>query len=279
VTGWWCSFSIVLTHAHPSWKRALGRVLQVLLILAIGAAIPLCFYQYWDADFWYARGAVLYQQGHPKEAIGSLEKAAQLNPNVSFIGPFYQLLAQHYYAEENFDKTLLYGRRAAAYDPSQPYVHEWLERSYRISNNEPAAEMEAELYIEALAYRMAGNPNRPAHLNDLAYALAERRLHLDKALGLAVMANEKSGYRNIFYLDTLAWVLYQQKRYDRADEFMKPVLEKSQDPMFRFHRGAIWIGQGRIEEGRKEVQGALDEGLPWWERSLAEKLLAGAPAI
>ena len=274
LTGWWVSFSMVQLHAVQPWKRALGRVLSLSLGLAFLFITPLSFFQFWQADYWYFRGINFTEKRDVKKAIYHFEKAAELNPRVDYLGGGYELLAQYHYQQENFEKAIKYGHRSAAFRPARPYVHEWLERSYRRLGKQQEAEFESELFVETLTHQLTRHPKQPGSMNDLAYALAERKLHLDRAQNLAILANEKTGYQNAFYLDTLAWVLYHQGQYGKAEILMQKVLElKPDDSIFKFHLGAIWIGLGRIQEGREMVQSALDQGLDWWEHQLAERLL------
>jgi len=279
VAGWWFSFAIVLRHAAASWKRRLGRVLTATFVLAWGILTPLSLYQPWSSNYWIARGEALYRNEDVPGAVKAFERAAQMNPRRGLPGPWYTLLARHYYDGEDFEKALLYGRRAAARNPSVPYLHEWLERSYGRLGMEREADFERDLYLELLTLRVAQSPRNPGFLNDLAYSLAERNLRLDDALKLAAAANELTGYSNSFYLDTLAWTLYRQGKFDQAEQAMQQALKAKDDPVYRYHLGAIWIGQGKAEEGRAAIMKAIEEGMHWWDRRQAEEILAKSGSV
>lgn len=70
-------------------------------------------------------------------------------------------------------------------------------------------------YDSCLIYR----PNDAMVLNNYAYYLSLRKKDLQRAEEMSRKANEQEP-NNSTYLDTLAWVLYQQKKYAEAKEVM-----------------------------------------------------------
>lgn len=68
-------------------------------------------------------------------------------------------------------------------------------------------------YDESLHY----DPRNPTLLNNYSYYLSERGEQLEKALKMTQLANQLSP-QNANFLDTYAWVLFQQKKYVEAEE-------------------------------------------------------------
>ena len=75
-------------------------------------------------------------------------------------------------------------------------------------------------YDSCLVYRQ----NEPAVLNNYAYYLSLKKKDLKKAEEMSRKANELDP-DNPTYLDTHAWVLYQQKRYEEAKQYMDRAVE------------------------------------------------------
>lgn len=75
-------------------------------------------------------------------------------------------------------------------------------------------------YDSCLTY----NPNNANALNNYAYYLSLKKKNLDKAERMSRRSNELEP-DNPTYLDTLAWVLFQLKRYSEAKEVMDKAVE------------------------------------------------------
>jgi tetratricopeptide (TPR) repeat protein len=97
-------------------------------------------------------------------------------------------------------------------------------------------------------------------LNYLGYMWAERGRHLDEARDLierALKIEPDSGA----ILDSMAWVLFQQKRLPEALEFMLKAIRASEkpDPTLFDHLGDIYAALGRPAEAREAWAKALKE--------------------
>ena len=123
------------------------------------------------------------------------------------------------------------------------------------------------------AQRLASEQGSAVYLNNLAYALTERGLLLERALEMALEANELTDYRDPNYVDTLAWALYQLGSYEAAEALMAPLAEAFDEPIFDYHFGAILLGVGRTTDGQEAIERAIAGGLDWWNRQAAERLL------
>lgn len=68
------------------------------------------------------------------------------------------------------------------------------------------------------------NKNDAMVLNNYAYYLSLKKKDLQRAEAMSRLSNELEP-DNSTYLDTYAWVLFQQKRYDEAKQYMDKVVE------------------------------------------------------
>lgn len=75
-------------------------------------------------------------------------------------------------------------------------------------------------YDSCLVY----NKNDAMVLNNYAYYLSLKKKDLQRAEEMSRLSNELEP-DNATYLDTYAWVLFQQKRYDEAKQYMDKVVE------------------------------------------------------
>ena len=129
-----------------------------------------------------------------------------------------------------------------------------------------------QVYENALKH----NPNFWFAANNLAYLISEATTDpgaLKRAYKLAEKAislrpNEPA------VLDTLAWISYQQKDYNRALGFMDRALERAPDAaILNFHMGMILTRLGRNEEAKERLEKSLSGGQGFIGREIAEKTL------
>lgn len=114
---------------------------------------------------------------------------------------------------------------------------------------------------------LALNENNPTALNNYAYYLSVRNEKLDKALRMSEKSNNLSP-NNAIFLDTWAWILYQQKNYPKALE----VIEKAM-----IHGGGK---SGEVVEHYGDIlykNGMKDKALEQWQK--AKALGDASPAI
>jgi tetratricopeptide (TPR) repeat protein len=104
---------------------------------------------------------------------------------------------------------------------------------------------------------LALNPNDEQVLNNYAYFLSLAKVDLEKALSMAEKVVKKHP-KNATYLDTLAWVLFQQKKYAEAAKYQEEVLrlEPSPSGVMLEHYGDIMYHLDR-----------LPEALSWWKKA------------
>lgn len=96
------------------------------------------------------------------------------------------------------------------------------------------------------------NPENAVVLNNYAYYLSLRSVNLDKAAGMAKKAVELDPY-NENNLDTYAWVLYKQGKYDEALEWIKKAYNNGGDSsgVVCEHYGDIYFKLDQPQEAMK----------------------------
>jgi tetratricopeptide (TPR) repeat protein len=171
-----------------------------------------------SAEFWFYEGVILSGQKKDSLAVQALETALRLNEEKN------PQLAQVAYSTLGNSQYEL-GNQAAAFQN----------------------------FDKALAL----NPADEQVLNNYAYFLALAGQELGKALDMAQRVVKKHP-KNATYLDTLAWVLYQLKRYSEAalhlDEAIK--IEKTPSGVLMEHYGDVLFRLGKVEEA-----------VGWWKKA------------
>jgi len=101
-------------------------------------------------------------------------------------------------------------------------------------------------------------PEHPEALNFYGYSLADRGIRLDDAASMITQAlkiRPNDGY----YLDSLAWVYYKQKKYTKAMETqLRAVQLVASDPVMQEHLGDIYWQKGEAEQARKHWRKAIE---------------------
>jgi len=101
-------------------------------------------------------------------------------------------------------------------------------------------------------------PNDAEALNFYGYSLAERDIRLEDARRMvekALTTRPNDGY----YLDSLAWVFYKQRMYDKALEVqLKAVAAVPSDSVMLEHLGDIYWQQGEAEQAKASWQKAIE---------------------
>jgi tetratricopeptide (TPR) repeat protein len=171
-----------------------------------------------SAEFWFYEGVILSGQKKDSLAVQALETALRLN------------------AEKNPQLSQV------AYSTLGNSQYELGDQAAAFQNFEKA---------------LALNPTDEQVLNNYAYFLALAGQELEKALDMAQRVVKKHP-KNATYLDTLAWVLYQLKRYSEAalhlDEAIK--IEKVPSGVLMEHYGDILYRLGKVEEA-----------VGWWKKA------------
>ena len=110
-------------------------------------------------------------------------------------------------------------------------------------------------YDSALVY----NPTNILVLNNYAYFLSEENRQLDKAEQMSARTI-KAEPQNATYLDTYAWILYRQERYDEALKYIEQALAADSVPsdVLYEHAGDICYKLGDTERALEYWKLALE---------------------
>ena len=145
-----------------------------------------------------------------------------------------------------------------------------LEQSRKLSTNNPNllgevcsmlgdaynAIKENEKSDKAYEDALALNPNNEYVLNNYSYFLALRKVNLEKAEKMSSLLI-KSHPDNAAYLDTYAWVLYQESKYKEAKKIMEKVFPLGKVNAVHYeHYGDILYQLGDIDEAVEQWQKA-----------------------
>ncbi|MDX8384473.1 MAG: tetratricopeptide repeat protein [Ghiorsea sp.] len=111
---------------------------------------------------------------------------------------------------------------------------------------------------EALDRVLSQEPEHDGTLNFYGYSLAERNVRLDEARNMlkkALKLKPNDGY----YLDSLAWVYFKQKKYKRALKVQLQAIGKiGNDPVMQEHLADMYWQVGQHEQARESWQLAID---------------------
>lgn len=114
---------------------------------------------------------------------------------------------------------------------------------------------------EAFEKAIKKDPNNALILNNYSYFLSLRAEKLDRAEEMSKKSNILQP-REASFQDTYAWILYQQKKYDAALEWIEKALENGgqKSGVIVEHYGDILYKLGRTEEAKAQWYIALELG-------------------
>lgn len=126
---------------------------------------------------------VQFGAGRISDARATAERATQVAPNFA---PGFIQIGNSYLNTEPSDpaRGAVYIRQAVAFEPNQPYTHDYLGDAYRAQNNLAAARAEYSRMIELDPTR-AGAFQQRGHVNSFLGNYAEARADYDRAIALA----------------------------------------------------------------------------------------------
>ena len=137
-----------------------------------------------------------------------MKKSIEKNP--SFITP-YLTLAKIYISRNQIDNAIELYSRLIKNRPDQPGPHSLVGSLYEQQQKYDLAEKH---YKKALEI----NPDYIPAVNNLAFLYADQDKNLNTALDLARQAKERFG-KVPAIMDTLGWVYYRKKFYDKRKEY------------------------------------------------------------
>lgn len=217
-----------LLDADPESEMARNLLLQYAVESndtqeVIRVAKPAVDYGINDPVFYYYLGVAHFQQENYQSVINTFNKGLQ-----------------HVNEKSNLQLiTNIYSLMGDAY--------------HELGNNRKAFEY----YDSCLAYR----PDYALVLNNYAYylSLEEKQLKRAEDMSRRSLESEKDNYT---YLDTYAWILFKQKRYAAAREYIDKAIEQMGDSISA-HDANIIEHAGDIYAKNR----LMDEAMDFWQQS------------
>ncbi len=245
-----------------------------------------------DADIVLMKAAYLTLQGYPKNEINMVyEQAIEIEPDN--IRARLALL-QNIWEDKEYDKVIDVCRPAQEYNPEEMafYYYQGFAQYMKHDNDgalktfrkgvsqikpdsnpdivsdfyavmgdilhEKGLDKEAfESYDSCLQWK----PDNFAALNNYAYYLSEKRKDLSKAEQMSYKTI-KAEPNNATYLDTYAWILFQQERYQEAKIYIDQTIKNDKAPsgVVIEHAGDIYFNAGEPEKALEFWKQASENG-------------------
>ena len=195
---------------------------------------------------WFASqsiSAIVEKTESKDKSVLYLKKEFSLLENVNFIH-FYDL-ANHYKDNKNYEDSIKYYSLALEdVSKGSDLVHKILYNrgiSYERNNQWKKAEKDL---LESLSLL----PEQPYVLNYLAYSWVDKKMNIEKALGMleeAVRLKENDGY----IIDSLGWAHYRNKNYVEAEKFLQKAVQLLPlDPIVNDHYAdVLWMLNRNIQ--------------------------------
>ncbi len=222
---------------------------------AIGKNSASCFAHYFS-------GVVSLKIGNRDKAETSFKKASDKAPR--FFSAVYTL-GEMQAAQGRFDQALTYYIKAAAIkDDFGIIIKQGL--IYERKNKFDEAE-------KKYTYAIKMSPENYIGYNQLAWLYAKQGKNLSKAMELAQKA-DKLLPGNASILDTMGWILYQNKDYMGAlSRFETAIKGGENNPTILYHLGVVYHAQGKHADAKKYLKKALSISGNFEEAVQAKSLL------
>jgi len=191
-------------------------------------------------------------QGKHEQALKILEPFLKVAADDPAVMEIHAWLLRHTgkYAEaaKQYEKIL----NVIETENLKDLVHYYLSNLYADMNNVDKA-------TEHLQILLKKKPDDATYNNDLGYIWADHDRNLDEAEKMIRKAVEAQP-NNAAYLDSMAWVLFKKKEYQKAKEYMQKALQdpKSQDMTLFDHLGDIHLALGEKVDAVSAWKKAID---------------------
>ena len=162
----------------------------------------------------------------------------------------------------NFDKAIIYYKKALELltpenDKIKSDVYEQLGDVYYTMNDKQKC-------FENYEYALKADPNNVSVMNNFAYYLCEEKKDLKQAERLSAKTVEKFP-NNSTFLDTYAWILFQQANYSLAKYYIERAIENIKDEIdgviFEHYGDILWIMKIDDEKALSMWQKAYNAGI------------------
>ena len=201
---------------------------------------------------------IMWRDTIDEKVIAECEKAIDYTPEETAL--YYYLGLAKYLNKD--DAGALKALRKGATTIKEDTPMEISSRIYMISGDILHSMNLAEEAYAAYDSCLNINPNEISCLNNYAYYLSEENRDLKRAEQMSYKTI-KAEPENVSYLDTYAWILYMQKRYEEAriyiDQALKSDSTQTSSVIFE-HAGDIYIRLGLKSDASNYWQKAIDSG-------------------
>jgi tetratricopeptide (TPR) repeat protein len=201
----------------------------------------------WNPDGWVYLSSVFLERNNFQEVATILESALKVLPDdfrVNFyLGVAYNRLGRNIEAARVLEHARTINPKDMGAISQLALVYDGMRRH----------EDSDRLYEEALTI----DSTYDLVLNNYAYSLAERGVHLARALEMAKKAVEAQP-ENPSYLDTIGWIYYQLGSFKEAEKYVKKSLEKGEaNAVVYEHLGDIYYAMNDKERALEQWKIAL----------------------
>jgi tetratricopeptide (TPR) repeat protein len=255
-----------------------------------------------DAKAWAVYGDMLLQNEKLKDARASYQKSVSINNQVYEV---QEQLVRIELGDNDFDGAIKDGENALSFFPNQAWMNylvgvAWLQKKddkkaiEYIKNATSLEFQDKDLLSQSFsalgdcyhdlkdnvnsdaAYEKAliNNPDNAFTLNNYAYYLSVRGDQLEKAASMSKRSNELQP-DNASFEDTYAWILFKQKDYPGAKQWMEKALahDKTNSAIKSEHYGDIMFYLGNVDaavENWKKAK-AFGEQSPVLDKKINER--------
>lgn len=186
-------------------------------------------------------------------------EAVQYNPDEMM---FYYFLGMAHYQKNDNDAALDAFRRGVS-EINDQSDHDMVSDFYGLMGDILHQKGDNKGAYAAYDKCLEWKADNIACLNNYAYYLSVDNRDLSKAEGMSYKT-VKAEPNNATYLDTYAWILFQQQRYAEAKTYIDMAIKNDTDtvasPTIIEHAGDIYIMLGHADEAVQYWQKAIDRG-------------------
>ncbi len=192
-------------------------------------------------------GFIYMASGDAANAQQTFAQAIQVNPQLP---ASYLLLGASYQKSRLYELAARKFEEALKVDPANVIAH--LELGI-VRDAQGQHEQARDYYEKAVAR----DPTLAPALNNLAWYYVEVKGDLDTAQRYAALALARAPH-NPHILDTQGWIWYKRGRYDEAVRYLSESAQSlATQPLILYHLGMAYLGQGRKDLAKQELQAAL----------------------
>jgi len=243
-------------------------------------------------DLHEVRAAYMYLKHQPQDSINAvLEEALQIAPDNASIR---LRLVQDAWEREDYDRIVRLCRPALEYNPDEMAFYYFLGLAYSQRGDKDDALHAFQLGVSQINessnkdivsdfYAIMGDilhdkgrtaeafaaydsclqwkPDNMGCLNNYAYYLSEKGQHLQQAEQMSYRTI-KADPNNSTYLDTYAWILFMQERYEEAAIYIDQAIrnDTTHNEVLLEHGGDIAIMNGDADKAISYWQQAIEAG-------------------